>query len=854
MHLPIPLSSLLRPALIGAVMLSCHLPLRAEIVPAEKRMASGLQNAAATAYYPARKEFWLRFNFDRKTVRFREVVELGAALKEVKVDLREKTTGKSVAAKTLVFPRDADQDIAMATPELEGDYEVRIDFLTGENTGYRITQDLQRRKFAWEGNTLGISEAVPRPFTEVSVKGREVGVVLRTYRMNDFGLMDQIVADGRELLAAPMALRYELADGKAGEWTSHTVKAGAHTPGAALFAAQAEAPAVAVETGTRVEYDGVARVDLTLKPGPQPAPIRRLWLEIPLRSAETPLMHTYVDRNRVNPAGYVPKGDGVVWTSAEAQRGRAWRNTFCAYIWAGAEGPGLSWFGENDKGYLTEKNRSNRPIQELVREGDRLILRVYFINHESTVKEPTSLVFGLQATPAKPMPEGWRTIDSYGMSGPVVPWGGLTCSCKLPYKDDWSVVEKILEGRKTRKADEEWFRQWAEKNDPPMVHGKGSWLEYVLGFAKRAANGEGKPLPVYFEEMRASRLRPEWATFAGEWGVEPYPDRQVVPMEVMRRGFDTQPNSAVTYPDSYIDYALSCADEWLKRGVSLYWDNTYPYASYDTRTTAAYRTEDGEVQPATVIWQQRKYMQRIWNRLIHWQDAQDQPLQWSNHTTNTLISPLHTYGTTFLDLEWAGNDPFAPEFLRTETIGRQVGCIPYSHYPVYGRTNPRVAELPKEQANRINWGMEAVHEIRVSDDLPGAPRTAAGKPVRPAFGYGGAGVAVHNDWEREPVAEASGEAVRWILFHRPEARAAMVILQSYATEGTTTTLRLRKSLGVTGPLRDAETGEAIPVSADGAAEITLPGLYGTRVVTLGDWEEYRGEIPSSGVIRWEASK
>jgi hypothetical protein len=274
-------------------------------------------------------------------------------------------------------------------------------------------------------------------------------------------------------------------------------------------------------------------------------------------------------------------------------------------------------------------------------------------------------------------------------------------------------------------------------------------------------------------------------------------------------------------------------------------------SSFDTRTTAAYLTEDGEVQPATVIWQQRKYTQRVWNRLLHWQDALDQPLQWSNHTTNTLIAPLHTYGTTFLDLEWGNNNVFAPEFLRTETIGRQVGCIPFSHYPVYGTTNALVKALPKDRATRIDWGMKAVHEIRARDQAEGAPRTPAGQPVRPAFGYGSKDVIVHNYWDRKPVAEVSNDQVRWIVFERPKDRAVLMILQSYSPEDVSTKVRMAKTAEIQGGPRDAETGETLTADADGTTEVKIPGPFGTRIISFGNWEEYAGEIPSKGKISWK---
>lgn len=65
-------------------------------------------------------------------------------------------------------------------------------------------------------------------------------------------------------------------------------------------------------------------------------------------------------------------------------------------------------------------------MQTIERKGKVLYLRVDLINTPSVINSPRHLVFGLQASPTKPMPEGWRanrnTPPPHG--GPVVCWDG----------------------------------------------------------------------------------------------------------------------------------------------------------------------------------------------------------------------------------------------------------------------------------------------------------------------------------------------------------------------------------------------------------------------------------------------
>ena len=67
---------------------------------------------------------------------------------------------------------------------------------------------------------------------------------------------------------------------------------------------------------------------------------------------------------------------------------------------------------------------------------------------------PRRFEFGLQASPTKPMRADWRGHQVPGGGGmSVVVWGGFNCADKVPANKDWSIVDKILEGRKTGKAD-----------------------------------------------------------------------------------------------------------------------------------------------------------------------------------------------------------------------------------------------------------------------------------------------------------------------------------------------------------------------------------------------------------------
>ena len=81
---------------------------------------------------------------------------------------------------------------------------------------------------------------------------------------------------------------------------------------------------------------------------------------------------------------------------------------------------------------------------------------------------------------------------------------------------------------------------------------------------------------------------------------------------------DALANANVVITPSYADFALWYANEWLRRGVSLYLDNSMLQPCFDPRKSAAYRGPDGQVVPAVLLWSQRDYYKRMWNLRCQW--------------------------------------------------------------------------------------------------------------------------------------------------------------------------------------------------------------------------------------------
>lgn len=377
--------------------------------------------------------------------------------------------------------------------------------------------EFERIHFEWENNTLGIMEEVYPPFEPIRVEGSKVGVVLREYEMNRFGVWSRVKSKGREILAEPMNFRCVTAKGE-GKWEKLEGKFVERRSNLVVYQAEAVSRALRLKARSSIEIDGCMKVEMELLSGNEPIEIKKLWLEIPMKESCVRLFHEVTDGPRINYSGSLPEGNGIVWDSTRARRYHKWLNSFVPYIWLGGEERGLAWFAESDKGWITEKGESKVPLQEIAREDGKVVLRVYFINTPAVLSARRGFVFGLQASPTKPMPEKWREkLPSIPGGLPVTPWGGLHCSYQGPYHDDWSIADKIVESRYTEKVDKQWFKSYAEKHNPPPVHGTWDWLTSVCWFARWCARtGPEKPIACYQEEMGASTVRAEWRVFQHE--------------------------------------------------------------------------------------------------------------------------------------------------------------------------------------------------------------------------------------------------------------------------------------------------------------------------------------------------
>jgi len=708
--------------------------------------------------------------------------------------------------------------------------EGTITALFNKQPSQPIVRKFTHKKFGFEHNTLGITDKIYPPFEPVKVSGDVVAVVGREYEAGSLGLWKSIKSLGTELLAAPIVLT---ADGNrvlTGKGKYVSLK-----PQAAIYEGKAKDPAVTVKSRCTTEIDGCTKVELTLLPGSEKAELNSLVLDIPLKDELMPLWHVSTTQLRVNPVGATPSGTGVVWNSAKFPDGN-WFGNFKCYYWLGGADRGLSWFANNDRGWVLKYDQGGKnfaPCQEIIRKDGVLTLRINLVQKPVIITEPRTIVFGLMASPGKPMPKDWRsTLAWFADVGlPNLPTAKFNmflgigmeevfCSA-YPINRDYSLFDAIRRipgtpgGDMVRtKGAGAFMADWLKRNGldkPKLDEGQQRAKSRAPGEVANGGIG-GTYNAQYWDEYHGDSWRhPERAVFAGEW-------------------------NGNNMAQSRRDFRCFHAAETVKRGFGLYFDNAFPHACSDLVTSDAYVIPGLGIQPSANLWAQRDYHRRIWNIIREYGVGRPSKPISMIHMTNTGILPYLTWNDMNVDLEWFyGPEPqqskYAHQLLLAESAGRQFGCYPF----VLADVKECKTGAESRIAHRSKFGVMTVHEIKVDGQNAG---TEMGMwRILYDFGYSKPECSVFNYWDKGYPAVCDNPEVKSLLL--ANGKELLMVVCSWVKDPLTAQFTLNtKTLGVTpATVEDAEKeaiASKLPATYDAAASRLTLGLegYGVRIVRL----------------------
>ena len=236
--------------------------------------------------------------------------------------------------------------------------------------------------------------AVPQPWTPVEAADGIVRVWGREYAFTSNALPVSLKTQGHELLAGPIRVICADKTGEEAIWRRGGSWVQEQDGASATVCAWQEATNVTADVTARVEYDGMAKITLSLVPGNKSnsATLSKAWVEIPIVPSFATLWTTPGSFGSTNSAGAV--NGPMAWP-------------FRYYVWLGNEKAGLCWFCETSRNLHPAE--ANRAIEVLP--GDKeTILRIRIT--DTPLLLPSTITFGLQVTPVKPWLADWSETRS----------------------------------------------------------------------------------------------------------------------------------------------------------------------------------------------------------------------------------------------------------------------------------------------------------------------------------------------------------------------------------------------------------------------------------------------------------
>lgn len=754
----------------------------------------------------------------KKKLRF--IADISGLPKDAKLDqlkIRISPQGSDTTIKEAVitsFDKKGQSEISFDLPELaDGTYAITAQAEGQNMPSEPLVKTFVRKNYPWEHNPMGRSTKVYPPFTPIEVKDKTLSTVLRTHQLNDLGLLDQVNAKGKDLLAAPMSFQAKV-DGKEVPVSATPMQFASKQDHEVVTQSNLQAGALKASVKATWDYDGTVKVQLTLDSSGG-KPVDALTLDIPLDDAQAPFIHAMSEGLRKAPiTERLAPGDGVIWDAKKLIAGELPAG-FCSYIFLGSGHRGLSWFAENDKNWSWDRTTPNL---EVVRKGKTLSLRVHLINKPVVIEQPRTITFGLLAAPVKPMLFSKRTFaadNKIDLLLTCINWlaGPGNCANVYPVGND-PYFWQILARSNVEKLTKPEIKAAEERGNPYFEPFGADELKRWQRHVERNLGGRvlGKQMLFYYNRA-TSPVAYEFSTFKDEWILK----------EMTGHDFKiTTPEQKLVPSESYIDYALY----WYKksfelgRNTGVYWDNWYLAPSYNLEMTDAYRDESGAIIPATGIWGLRELCKRTF---IMMNEEGMEPRTFP-HMTSTSILPMLAFATIQLDWEWQvgvgdTQDRFSREYLQVATAGDLAGVFSWPLWN-HGFKDNDIRGLRSYTGVPMLYNVNFYSVFPSSAKVPEWDNFIAGlrdqlrKPGLKTWRY----------WDEETQPVTTGDTELPVIVHSVPGDETWVVLCGYAKEDRKAKLRIdakRLGLGKDYTVTNVETGASYPVK-DNAITLEVP--------------------------------
>jgi len=699
--------------------------------------------------------------------------------------------------------------------------------LTNELLGQVI-----REREQWEKNRLGITDKIPPPWTPMTVTGEAVGCWGRSYDYEGSLFPRQVASQGQDILAGPIALAVTVG-GQATEVRKADKQTLAPAPHQVDLNATSAVAGLSVRVQSHLEYDGCVKVELTLSALDRPVVVDSLELHIPVKP-ERALYYHWFEATRD------PK-----LTNAGALPAEGLKSHFKPLLWLGDDDRGFCWFSESPKGWAIRDRESVLCVE---RANGACVMRVRMADRPLVVAGHWKTVFGLMATPVRPMPEGWRDwLIPLNLSNP---WGSWAPGFNnLSGTDD--------PGTLTPK-DPEAMKRWVQQ-----AHDQGYPVDY-LPMREPMKVVPYSQIVFWSGKLRDGMPSPEIKVFGSEWSYEKRPigPRQEPDADIpLKECFWVCPQS------SFAQFYLYRLNQLIDQtGI----DGIYIDGPWNTCANplhgCGYADDRGEWQREYKIWAFRDLLKRIY--CLFYEKRQAPIIH--HHTSCWLCIPCLSFchmmldGEQYHDVGQKVEDHFMDivplDKWRAEHTGRQWGPAPFL-----------LPDIPAK------WCRDeaATRELLMLTNLHDTALFPAGNNTRVVMRnyqarrlFGVADCEFRGYWGNADWVKCDTPECFVSVYRKPDGNRALLVVGNTTKADATVTVRpsfsgLKLQGGAAEAGVDLESGAKVPLAA-GAMALPVKGrdfrlialpYYAAPLITAGDLRATAfKEIPNpgfeEGLARW----
>ncbi len=550
--------------------------------------------------------------------------------------------GKTVAeAPQLTAGADgfAPAEIALAGVPV-GDYTLEA-AVQGQGTqAGRIAVPYQKMPpFEWMNNTLGAADVVLPGFEALRVNGDTVKVWGRDYVFGDSLLPRQIINQGFDILAKPIAISGQVGNAVC-ELHFREVKLVSASATRAVYEGKGTFGELSVTGTVTVEYDGLMDFALTFSPpSGKEVTVQQLKMDIPLVKTEAALFHH-------------SQGIGALWPEN-------WRSPVTplgikSMILMGNPDRCLQWLLESDQYFFPEDNPNTLQTSE---NAAARTFTVEVIGAADVIKEPFTLKWMLEAGPVKARPPHWRGWTRRGRR-----YIDPELHSAMNYNYDW------------------WARGGGEpipKDGFPAEPDRNLFKDGIPNVSMHFASDR----PTWEKEDRGRRSL-EWQIFGDEW---------------KRMPEDVQGDNMPGWREVSLDTASQSWGDWHIWGVNelfrttgvrgLYYDDWLPGQSTNALAGSGYIGRNGVRRATRDIRNHREFHRRVY-ALVRQYRPDDGVIYL--HTSGCPLLPV----LAFADIDYDGEilsavhrrpaegnyfDTYTMDLFQMLFSARQFGVVPGFH-------------------------------------------------------------------------------------------------------------------------------------------------------------------------------